>query len=79
MSFGGGPFFGASANYGSSAQGILDYSNPGSSYQGLFGNQPGPFGMSPRWQDFLYLTGAVLRDYGNRGRTDDGAVLRFQV
>ena len=64
------PYFGASTNYGSTPQGILDYSNSTPQYQSLFGNAPTPFGMSPQWRDFLYLTGAALRDYGNRGRTD---------
>ena len=66
------PYFGASANYGS-PQGILDYGSQTSSspqYQGLFGNEPGLFGMSPQWQDFIYLMGSALRDYGNGGRSD---------
>jgi hypothetical protein len=82
MSFGGGQTspnystddptgtsFMASANYGS-PQGILDYgSQAPSQYQGLFGNGLGLFGMSPQWQDFLYLMGAALKDRANGGRT----------
>jgi hypothetical protein len=75
------PYFMASANYGS-PQGILDYgSQTPSPYQGLFGNQPGLLGMSPRWQDFIYLMGAALKDRANGGRTDSlgNALARLQA
>src|SRR5262245_51933167 len=76
------PNFGASANYGSSPQGILDYSSsPPPQYQGLFGNQPGLFGMSPQWQDALYLMASAMRDWGSGGRTDSfgNAMQRLQA
>jgi hypothetical protein len=63
-------FTGDSAGSGS-PQGILDYGSQNRvPYQGLFGNQPGLFGMSPQWQDFAYLMGAALKDRANGGRTD---------
>src|SRR5262249_3059257 len=54
-----------------SPQGILDYGSQNRpQYQGLFGNQPGLFGMSPQWQDFVYLMGSALKDRANGGRTE---------